>query len=123
MQGYNGSQLWDTAFAMRAFAASRLAQTLPAKAAAAEASAATTAPSRTPSSSKGAGSMPAAPSAAATASKLADKLDTMAARAYAYFDASQIKEDVPMRERFFRTISKGGWPFSTNGACHLEITH
>jgi squalene/oxidosqualene cyclase-like protein len=29
-------------------------------------------------------------------------------------DESQCKEDVPARAQFFRHISKGGWPFSTN---------
>lgn len=68
MQGYNGSQLWDTAFATQALASSGLAR------------------------------------------RYADRV----ARIYAYLDASQIKEDVPIREKYFRTISKGGWPFSTN---------
>ena len=36
------------------------------------------------------------------------------ARIYSYLDATQVKEDVPRREQFFRTISKGGWPFSTS---------
>ena len=52
--------------------------------------------------------------AAAGPSVVAKHADTLA-RAYAYVDASQAKEDVPQRTRFFRTISKGGWPFSTNG--------
>jgi hypothetical protein len=56
-----------------------------------------------------------APGSAASR-KLAERLEEMAARAFSYFDASQIKEDVPLRERFYRTVSKGGWPFSTNGA-------
>lgn len=75
MQGYTGSQLWDTAFAVQAYAASGLAATPASRA----------------------------------------RQAAMVARAYAYFDASQIKEDVPQRARFFRTQSKGGWPFSTNG--------
>ena len=68
MQGYNGSQLWDTTFATQALASSGLAR------------------------------------------RYADRI----ARIYAYIDATQIKEDVPIREKYFRTISKGGWPFSTN---------
>lgn len=35
------------------------------------------------------------------------------ASAYRYIDASQIPEDVPERAKYFRHISKGGWPFST----------
>jgi squalene cyclase len=70
MQGYNGSQLWDTAFATQALAASGLAG-LP-------------------------------------------RFREPVARIYSYLDATQVKEDVPRREQFFRTISKGGWPFSTS---------
>jgi len=70
MQGYNGSQLWDTAFAVQALAA-------------------------------------AGPAFAA-------RFGPTAARAHGYLDASQVKEDVPNRARFFRTVSKGGWPFSTS---------
>lgn len=70
MQGYNGSQSWDTSFAMQALAA-------------------------------------AGP---AFCQRHADSI----ARVYGYLDATQIKNDVPMRDRFYRTISKGGWPFSTN---------
>jgi squalene/oxidosqualene cyclase-like protein len=69
MQGYNGSQLWDTAFAMQAISVDR-----------------------------------------AQSAKHASMLH----RAYLYVSASQARDDVPKRERFFRTISKGGWPFSTN---------
>ncbi|RYE83028.1 MAG: hypothetical protein EOO65_04570 [Methanosarcinales archaeon] len=71
MQGYNGSQSWDTSFAMQALAAAG----------------------------------PAVVQAHA---------DTVS-RVHAFLDATQIKEDVPKREHFYRTISKGGWPFSTNG--------
>lgn len=68
MQGYNGSQLWDTGFAIQAMEATGMAE------------------------------------------RVSDTL----ARAYSFFDATQSKEDVPNREAFFRIISKGGWPFSTN---------
>ncbi len=112
MQGYNGSQLWDTAFAMQAFAASRLAETLP------QAAAAAAVARRTPA--KAAAMLGASHAAGGTAhpdpANLSSRLDTMVSRAYAFFDASQIKDDVPNRTRFFRTVSKGGWPFSTNGA-------
>ena len=70
MQGYNGSQLWDTAFATQALAASGLAGR--------------------------------------------PRFRERVSRIYSYLDASQVKEDVPRREEFFRTISKGGWPFSTS---------
>jgi cycloartenol synthase len=68
MQGYNGSQLWDTAFATQALAVSGLAS----------------------------------------------RYKPQVAKIYSYLDATQVKEDVPHREAFFRTISKGGWPFSTS---------
>lgn len=68
MQGYNGSQLWDTAFAAQALQVSGLAPLYP----------------------------------------------VQVARLHSYLDASQIKVDVPLADRFFRTPSKGGWPFSTN---------
>ena len=68
MQGYNGSQLWDTAFATQALAVSGLASRYP----------------------------------------------EQVARIYAFLDATQVKEDVPERTAYFRTISKGGWPFSTS---------
>ena len=69
MQGYNGSQLWDTAFATQALLA-------------------------------------APPATRARA-------DDVVARAYGYLRDTQILEDVPEKERFFRHASKGGWPFST----------
>lgn len=77
MQGYNGSQSWDTSFAVQALAAG--------------------------------------------GPELARRHAETLARTHAYLDATQIKNDVPMRERFFRTISKGGWPFSTNGEARLPL--
>lgn len=70
MAGYNGSQSWDTSFAMQALA-------------------------------------DAGPD-------FCRRHGDTVARIYAYLDATQIKADVPQRQRYFRTISKGGWPFSTN---------
>jgi lanosterol synthase len=67
MQGYNGSQLWDTAFAVQSLLASPLK------------------------------------------SEAADVL----ARAYRFLRDTQILDDVPDKERFFRHASRGGWPFST----------
>lgn len=67
MNGYNGSQLWDTAFAIQAITEGGLEKFFP----------------------------------------------ETAERAYHYLDISQVMEDVPHREKFFRHISKGGWPFST----------
>jgi len=66
-QGYNGSQLWDTSFALQAYTESGLASYFP----------------RT--------------------MKLG----------YNYLEISQVLEDVKDREKFYRHISKGGWPFST----------
>eukprot|EP01100_Stratorugosa_tubuloviscum_P003990 TRINITY_DN1979_c3_g1_i1.p1 TRINITY_DN1979_c3_g1~~TRINITY_DN1979_c3_g1_i1.p1 ORF type:complete len:729 (-),score=327.52 TRINITY_DN1979_c3_g1_i1:105-2291(-) len=34
-------------------------------------------------------------------------------KAYKYLESTQVLEDVENRDRFFRHISKGGWPFST----------
>lgn len=67
VQGYNGSQLWDTAFAIQAYTESGLA------------------PYFAPAMSLG----------------------------YNYLEISQVLEDVPDRVKFYRHISKGGWPFST----------
>ncbi len=67
MQGYNGSQLWDTAFATQALLAS---------------------PRRS-------------------------EAEDVLARAYGFLRDTQILEDVPQKERFFRHASRGGWPFST----------
>ena len=70
MQGYNGSQLWDTAFAAQALLESGLLEK-----------------------------------------------DAVARRtlleAHRYVDNTQVRENVPQRARFYRHISKGGWPFST----------
>ncbi len=67
MQGYNGSQLWDTAFATQAI----------------------------------------------TESGLAPLFKETVAKAYHYFDISQVAEETENREQFFRHIAKGAWPFST----------
>jgi squalene/oxidosqualene cyclase-like protein len=64
MQGYNGSQLWDTAFAIQALLAS------PVKA----------------------------------------EAEDVLAKAYCFLRDTQILEDVPEKERFFRHASRGGWP-------------
>ncbi len=67
VQGYNGSQLWDTAFAIQAFTETGM-----------------------------------------------DRYFTQAMkRGYNYLEVSQVLEDVADREKFYRHISKGGWPFST----------
>lgn len=68
MQGYNGSQLWDTAFMTQAI----------------------------------------------VSTGLATEFQGVLRKAHHYIDVSQIRDDVPMRERFYREISKGGWPFSTS---------
>jgi lanosterol synthase len=67
MQGYNGSQLWDTTFALQAVMEGGFEKEFP----------------------------------------------RLAARAYDYIDQSQILSEVPDREKFFRHIQVGGWPFST----------
>ena len=67
MQGYNGSQCWDTSFAVQAIVEGGLAERFP----------------------------------------------ECAKKVYSYLDRTQIAEDEDNRERYYRHISKGGWPFST----------
>ena len=67
MQGYNGSQMWDTAFALQAVIEGGFDQQYP---------------------------------------KLVE-------RAYQFVDLSQIMTEVSDREKFYRHIQIGGWPFST----------
>ncbi len=68
MNGYNGSQLWDTGFATQAIVENGMERYFP----------------------------------------------EVVKRAYRFIDHHQVREDVADRERFFRHISKGGWPFSTH---------
>lgn len=67
MQGYNGSQLWDTAFALQAITEGGFDKVFP----------------------------------------------QIAARAYDFIDKSQIRREVPNRQKFYRHKQIGGWPFST----------
>lgn len=67
MQGYNGSQLWDTAFALQAV----------------------------------------------TEGGFENEFPQLVTRAYGFIDRSQIMSEVTDREKFFRHIQVGGWPFST----------
>jgi squalene/oxidosqualene cyclase-like protein len=67
MQGYNGSQLWDTAFALQAIREGGFDKVFP----------------------------------------------QIAARAYDFIDKSQIRAEVPNRQKFYRHMQIGGWPFST----------
>ncbi len=67
MNGYNGSQLWDTAFATQAIVENGMERHFP----------------------------------------------EVVKKAYRFIDRQQVREDVADRERFFRHISKGAWPFST----------
>jgi len=67
MQGYNGSQLWDTAFSLQAIIESGLGHEF------------------------------------AETMKLG----------HSYLDVTQVRENVPNNERYYRHISKGAWPFST----------
>eukprot|EP01125_Pyxidicula_operculata_P010681 TRINITY_DN3518_c0_g1_i1.p1 TRINITY_DN3518_c0_g1~~TRINITY_DN3518_c0_g1_i1.p1 ORF type:complete len:776 (-),score=192.12 TRINITY_DN3518_c0_g1_i1:88-2415(-) len=70
MQGYNGSQLWDTAFSLQAILETRMG----------------------------------------------DKYDfvreTMK-KGYHYVDITQVRENNVDKEKYYRHISKGAWPFST----------
>mgnify|MGYP006271172637 CR=1 FL=1 len=67
MQGYNSSELWDTAFAVQAVLAT---------------------------------------------GKHAENRDVLQ-KAHAFIEQNQVLEDTPQYERYYRTPSKGGWPFST----------
>jgi squalene/oxidosqualene cyclase-like protein len=67
MQGYNGSQCWDTSFAVQAIVEGNLVE-------------------RFPECSK---------------------------KIYSYLNRTQIADDEVDREKYFRQVSKGGWPFST----------
>jgi len=67
MQGYNGSQCWDTSFTVRAMVEGGLATSFP----------------------------------------------ECASKVYKFLSKSQISRNEDNRERYYRHISKGGWPFST----------
>nr|AOE43152.1 cycloartenol synthase [Cavenderia deminutiva] len=67
MQGYNGSQLWDTTFAIQAFVESGISHQFP---------------------------------------------EAMR-KANHYLDITQVPDNAPEMDRYFRHISKGAWPFST----------
>jgi len=67
MSGYNGSQLWDTAFATRALLESDLGKQFP----------------------------------------------KILAKSYAFIDFSQIKQEHPTHNQYFRHPMTGSWPFST----------
>ena len=79
MQGYNGSQFWDTAFAVHAFSYT----------------------------------MKAAKLADIHAQKEEDAVMGALYKSYDFTEKTQVRENVRMRHRFFRNVSKGGWPFST----------
>lgn len=42
-----------------------------------------------------------------------DRFREMTEGAHGYIDRSQVREDTPRMERYYRHASKGGWPFST----------
>lgn len=69
-QGYNGCQLWDTAFAIQALAESGVCDE-------------------------------------------SERLRTMVKQAFHYLDITQVRENAPQSDKYYRHISKGAWPFST----------
>lgn len=69
MQGYNGSQLWDTAFSVQALVA--------------------------------------------CGKEIMEPYCSSLTRAHNYLEISQVLENAPDGEKFYRHISKGAWPFST----------
>lgn len=68
MQGYNGSQMWDTSFACQAI----------------------------------------------LDTGLANEFKDCLSRAYSFMDKTQIQKNEKDYEKWFRHVSKGGWPFSTS---------
>lgn len=66
-QGYNGSQLWDTAFAVQAI----------------------------------------------MATGLGEEYKASVIHAHDYIDFTQVREDVPKMDKYYRHTSNGSWPFST----------
>eukprot|EP01135_Chromosphaera_perkinsii_P012200 Nk52_evm19s2612 gene=Nk52_evmTU19s2612 len=78
MQGTNGVQLWDTAFAVRAFL-----------------------------------EVPSIYEGALSSSVDKAKIEKSLASARDFILLTQIPENVPERERFYREVNKGGFPFST----------
>lgn len=69
MQGYNGSQLWDTAFSVQALLTINR--------------------------------------------EIIEPFASTLSKAHAYIEITQVLNDVPDRERYYRHPSKGAWPFST----------
>lgn len=69
MQGYNGSQLWDTAFTTQAMMKA--------------------------------------------GKEVLQPFTKTLSKAHEYIEMTQVLVDVPNRERYYRHISKGAWPFST----------
>jgi squalene/oxidosqualene cyclase-like protein len=67
MQGYNGSQMWDTAFSAQAV----------------------------------------------IHSGVVSKYQPMMEQLYDFLDVTQVKEEVPNPDRYYRHVSVGAWPFST----------
>jgi len=100
-QGYNGSQLWDTAFTVQAFleyeeGAYLLAQRNAGKNVA----------SKDPAQQR-------ALVNGIKSSLQTSPLKDFFLRAYDYVEMSQVIQEVDEREKFFRHVSVGGWPFST----------
>ena len=83
MNGYNGSQLWDCTFALQAIASARGSGS---------------------SGSSGSSGL-AGPAEAAAVAALR--------RGHGFVDDMQVLEDEKDYEKWYRHISRGGWPFST----------
>jgi cycloartenol synthase len=131
MQGYNGSQLWDTGFAATGIAYAALAHDAyqtPSDSESTESTdraGARTRSSRKPSRKKkqevvDSTSSDSDASGAVVVSRSSGsgrELPSAVTRAlrgaFKYLDDSQVRVDEDNKERWFRHISKGGWPFST----------
>jgi len=70
MQGYNGSQLWDSAFSLQAILETNLGNA-------------------------------------------SEEIVQAMVKGYNYIDITQVRENNPNREKYYRHVSKGAWPFST----------
>ncbi len=87
-QGYNGSQLWDTAFTVQAFL--ELQDGV-----------------RDVAQKRGEAVKPR------TEHIKNSPVNNFLENAYDYVEISQVRQEVDDREKYFRHVSLGGWPFST----------
>ena len=85
MQGYNGSQLWDTAFSAQAIVEALCLQS----------------------------TEEVTDTSTVVANHASSEVQDTLSRIQNYLEVSQVITDTPNRERLYRHISKGAWPFSS----------